>query len=280
MALVIEGALLSGCYRVGAMIGSGGMSVVHEARDLRLARSVALKFPIGNDARGLSERLFREARAAARVNHPAIVTVFAHESDEPSGLDYIVMERLYGEDLGTRLARSRSLLAAEVWELGCSIADVLMAVHDAGLVHRDLKPTNVFFATYPRRSDQLKLLDFGLVKQLDLPTLTHTGEALGTAAYMAPEQILDSKRVDPRSDFYALGVLLFECLSGALPHRTQTVEDLARRVLTETEPQLAVDDASAGLATIIRRCLRRSPADRYPNARALHDALRAAKPPG
>ena len=269
--------LLSGRYRLGRILGSGGMSVVYEAEDLRFARRVAVKLLKRPDSPELTERLFREARAAGRVNHPAIITVFEYGRDDENGLDYLVMELLEGEDLARRLARQVRLPLTTVLTLGLEIADGLAHAHDLGVVHRDLKPANVFLASRGRRVDEIKLLDFGLAKQLDLHTLTATGQAIGTAAYMAPEQIRGSKKVDARSDIYALGLLLWECATGAPPDRVETVEDLARRAMFEEEPAILESsrETPEAFRAIVRRCLRRRASERYPDARSVCSALLA-----
>jgi eukaryotic-like serine/threonine-protein kinase len=280
MSADIEGALIAGRYRVGAVIGSGAMSIVREAIDLRLSRRVALKLIQHGPSLELAERLFREAKAAARANHPAIVTVFGYGTDHDTGLHYLAMERLLGEDLATRLLRSGRLPLPDALRIGADVADALASVHEAGVVHRDLKPANVFLASYGRRVDEVKLLDFGVARQFDLQTLTATGEIVGTLAYMAPEQLMDPKRVDPRSDIYALGVMMFESLVGRLPYTATGLGELAQRVMTEDgpRPESIEVELPPDVVQLLIRCLRRLPRDRFASARALCDAMSAALP--
>jgi serine/threonine protein kinase len=278
----LTGRLLAGRYRVGASIGSGAMSVVYEAHDLRLSRQVALKFIRGTHSAERSERLFREAKAAARANHPAVITVYGYGTDDDTGLDYLVMERLVGEDLATRLAAQQRLPSELVVRLGIELADAVAHVHDAGVVHRDLKPANVFLAHRGLRRDELKLLDFGVAHQLDLHTLTITGEVVGTLAYMAPEQLLGVKRADPSFDIYALGVIFYELLSGSLPGQAASLADVAQRAGDPSDTDLIPLQpyAAPALIEIIGSCLQNDARRRLATARNLCDALQALEPHG
>ncbi len=275
----MEGMLLDGRYRVGARIGSGGMSVVHQAEDLRLSRKIALKLIGGTSSDALVERLFREARAASRADHPAVVTVFAYGTDSATGVHYLAMERLEGEDLASRIARERPLPVEFVLRLGTEIADALAAVHATGVVHRDLKPSNVFLATRGMRVDDVKLLDFGIAKQLDLQTLTTPGQVIGTIAYMAPEQLLDAKKVDNRSDLYALGAVLFECLVGEPPFKGNSITEITTKILYDEPDRISAfrSDLPADAVAIIERCMSRRMRDRYATALQVQEALLAAR---
>jgi serine/threonine-protein kinase len=271
----LEGLLLDGRYRVGPRIGSGGMSVVHEAEDLRLSRKLAIKLLKGESSDEVVERLFREARAAARANHAAVVTVFGYGTDAPTGLHYLAMERLQGEDLAARIAKQGSLPIQLVLRLGIDIADALAAVHATGVVHRDLKPSNVFLARRGVHVDDVKLLDFGVAKQVDLHTLTAPGEVIGTLLYMAPEQLADPKHVDARSDLYALGALLYECLSARAPFEDVNLAELATRILYGDPADVTSfrSDIPPALAAIVHKCLARRARDRYPTALRVRDTL-------
>jgi serine/threonine-protein kinase len=275
----MEGLLIDGRYRVGTKIGSGGMSVVHQAEDLRLARRIALKLIEGSSSDALVERLFREARAASRADHPAVVTVFAYGTDAATGLHYLAMERLDGEDLSTRIARERPLPIEFVPRNGIEVADALAAVHATGVVHRDLKPSNVFLARRGLRVDDIKLLDFGVAKQLDLQTLTTPGQVIGTLAYMAPEQLLDAKRVDSRSDLYALGIVLFECACGEPPFQGKSITEVTTRILYDEPPtpRALRADVPEALGAIIERCMSRRMRDRYASALQVRQALLEAR---
>lgn len=274
----LQGVLLGGRYNLGHELGRGGMSVVYAAEDLRLLRAVAVKVLRGSTSSALAERLFREARAAARADHPAIVTVFGYGTDETTGVDYIVLERLRGSDLASRIAEQGPLTNEFVRRIGVEVADALSAVHATGVVHRDLKPANIFLAQRGMRVDEVKLLDFGTAKQFDLHTLTEQGEVVGTLAYMPPEQLRDSLRIDARVDLYALGVTMYQCLAGQLPFLSSNVAALALDVLrgsTVLPLARARSDAAPALIAIVERCMQRSPADRYQTAAELRDALLA-----
>lgn len=275
MSGTLEDALINGRYRIGAVIGRGGMSIVYEAEDLRLARRVALKVMRGDDCGVAAERLFREAKAAARAEHPAVITVFAYGSDESLGIDYLVMERLQGEDLATRIERNGALASERVVELGIQVADALAHVHEAGVLHRDLKPANVFLASRGVRTDEIKLLDFGVAKHQDMMTLTAPGQMLGTLRYMAPEQISNPAAVDARCDVYGLGVTLYECCCAQLPYAHGTALELAGRIVTGDATPLAQrrSDVPGPLCSLIERCMALRPSERFGSARALCDAL-------
>jgi len=277
----LQGVLLDGRYRLGDELGRGGMSVVYAADDLRLTRAVAVKVIRGPSSSTLIERLFREARAAARADHPAIVTVFSYGTDESTGVEYLVLERLRWSDLATRMAEVGPLPIELVLRVGAEVADALAAVHATGVVHRDLKPANIFLSRRGMRVDEVKLLDFGTAKQLDLQTLTDPGEVLGTLAYMPPEQMRDSQRIDARVDFYALGVTLYQGLAGRLPFEGPTAAALAANVLRggiALPLSRARPDAPGALVTVVERCMQRKPGERYQTARELCDALLACSP--
>jgi len=275
MAGSIEGRLIAGRYRIDKLIGSGAMSLVYAALDLRLSRQVAIKFMRPTHSAELTERLFREAKTAARANHPAVVTVFNYGTDLDTQLNYIVMELLRGEDLATRLERETRLPVEAVLRIGSEIADVLAHLHQIRVIHRDLKPANIFLVQRGLRGEECKLLDFGVARELDLQSLTASGEVIGTLAYMAPEQIDSASQVDARSDIYALGVVLFECLVGERPYRAASIAEHASLVLTSKAPMLDERSAMlpAPLMQVVMRCLQREPSARFASARELCDAL-------
>jgi eukaryotic-like serine/threonine-protein kinase len=272
-----EGTLLDGRYRLQGLLGSGGMGQVYEGEDMRLGRRVAVKVMHDDDDDSLAERLFREARAAARADHPAVVTTYGYGTDADLSVSYVVMERLRGQTLAQRLQEAGPLPVASVVRLGVELADVLAGVHAAGVIHRDLKPSNVFLATRGLRRDELKLLDFGVAKQLDLHSLTITGQVYGTPTYMAPEQLADSKRVDARSDLYSAGVVLFEALAGRPPFRASNAAVRIAEILAGETPDLRTlrPETPLRLREVVERCMQRAARDRYPDARALCDALSA-----
>lgn len=270
------GAVLDGRYVLHATLGHGGMGCVYEGEDLRLGRRVAIKLVhTSSDDQTMGERLFREARAAARADHPAVVTAYAYGTDPDYGLEYFVMERLIGETLGERIARVGPLPVPFVLRLALDTTDALIAIHGAGVIHRDLKPSNVFLASRGRRVDEIKLLDFGLAKQMNLQTLTATGQVYGTPQYMAPEQLSDAKHLDERCDIYALGVMMFECLAGALPFSAQSPIVVAVEAVYGAQHDVRTRrlDVPEKLAEIIGRCMMKDRSRRFSDARSLYAAL-------
>ena len=271
-----------GNYHVLEEIGRGGMGVVYAAEDQRLRRTVALKALTPEYTRDpiRRERLTREARAAAALSHPAIATIFALE--EIDGELYIVSELVRGRTLRDELGDG-PLPPAQLLPVLIAIATALAAAHERGIVHRDLKPENII-----RRVDgQIKVLDFGLARsqsRRNAPAstrLTEVGSALGTPGYMAPEQ-LSGAEVDARADVFAFGVLAWELATGEHPFGTDPASVLAR--MTELIEGRTTGLSRAlplpGLDRIVRRCMRATPAERYPNGDVLVADLRALEESG
>ena len=259
-------------YRVLERIGAGGMGVVYRAEDERLPREVAIKvLPAGALADpGVRARFHREAVALARLSHPAIATLF--EYDRADDLDFLVMEYVPGETLEQRLARG-PLAEEQATALALQIAGALAAAHEQGVVHRDLKPGNVVVT--PR--GQVKVLDFGVAKFVggaapEDVTVRTTGApgVVGTLAYMAPEQLLESG-VDARTDLYALGVVLYRMTTGRLPFEGLPPLALVNRILNEppAAPRTLRAQLSPALEALILRCLEKEPARRPGSAAAL-----------
>jgi eukaryotic-like serine/threonine-protein kinase len=270
-------------YRGLRKIGSGGMGVVYKAEDTLLGRFVALKFlpdHLANDG-AMLERFRREARAASSLNHPNICTI--HEIAEEGGRTFIAMEFLEGETLKQSI-QAGPLAIDRVFAIAVDITDALEAAHDKGIIHRDIKPANIFI-TKRRRA---KVLDFGLAKMapvnelavagVDLERQHFTdglGAALGTAAYMSPEQAL-AKQVDTRTDLFSFGILLYEMCTSRADLSGDTTGEVLISIVQQTQitPVQLNPDIPAGLATIIDRCLNKDPERRYQHASDIRADLR------
>jgi serine/threonine-protein kinase len=262
-----------GRYAIQRKLGEGGMGVVYAARDDRLERTVALKTlrPLADDETA-QQRLWREARAAASVNHPNICQIY--EIGEDAGRLFIAMELLEGEALAERLRRG-PLSTSETVPIGLGILAALSALHARGIVHRDLKPSNVFLTGHG-----VKLLDFGLARpELNgsvSPSggLTRSGVVMGTPAYMAPEQ-LAGQPVDTRTDLFAAGTLLFEMLAGRPAFGGRTVVEVFHATLYEQPPALTGSATIAAVDRLIRRAMAKRPEERPGSADAMAEELRA-----
>jgi eukaryotic-like serine/threonine-protein kinase len=221
--------LLDGRYRLGELLGTGGVAEVYRAQDERLARGVAVKLFRGDVADQL-HRHEDEMRTLARLNHPSLVTVFDAGADELTQRPYLVMELIEGSTLSDQL-RLGALSPARVSEVGTAVADALAYVHGQGLVHRDVKPANVMVSTGGR----VYLADFGIARLVDSVHLTQAGDVLGTPAYFAPEQIA-GEPVGPPADVYALGLVLLECMTGRREYDGGSLEAAMARL--NRQPQL------------------------------------------
>ena len=262
-----------GRYRISHTLGEGGMGVVYAAHDQRLERAVAIKrIRASSSADTMSERLLREARAAASINHPNVCQVY-ELAEDGQGL-YLVMELLTGESLAARIGRAQVELA-EALQITLGILAALEALHGRGIVHRDLKPSNVFLTTHG-----IKLLDFGLarplVEQLKAdPGLTAPGTILGTPRYMPPEQ-WDGEAIVPASDLFAVGAILFEMLAGKPAFTGETIIELYRNIALGQPPALAGGPEVMAADRIIQQALAKRPADRYPDAATMAREVRGA----
>ena len=255
------------------------MGVVLEALDEQLGRNVAVKL-LHLDAElapGAVERLEREAKAAARLGHPNIVRVL----DVSRGADeaFLVMEQLTGETLDERIAREGRTSPLFALRIHLQLLDAIGAAHAQGVLHRDVKPSNVFVTRLADGTELVKLLDFGLAFLLEEPNakkLTATGIVMGTPAYMAPERVRGAE-VDVRSDLYSVGVSLYECLAGELPFDAEDPMVLRGKILMERTPSVrdARPEVGVALAEVLSRALARDPAERFQTAASMADALRA-----
>src|SRR5207249_2705060 len=276
-------------YRIEGVLGQGGMGVVYRAHDLKLQRPVALKI-LPTELTGDPERRKRfllEARAAARISHPAIAQVY--DVDEHDGTIFIAMELVEGKTVQDVIG-SRELDLLGAIDITLQVASGLAKAHDAGIVHRDIKPANVIQTP----DGHVKILDFGLAKLLDpetttlvpaggahdFSTLTQTqiGAVKGTPAYMSPEQVKGVK-ADARSDLFSLGVMLFEMATGEVPFRRPTPVETMHALAFDDTPSMNSlrPNLPADLERIVSRCLKKRPEDRYSNARALIEDLRVLR---
>ena len=282
-----QGALLGGRYRLVRLIGRGGMGSVYEATQEDLRRRVAVKLldpRLASDPAHI-ERFRREALSAAKLGHPNIVTVtdFQWTAGEPP---FLVMEYLSGESLGTLIERSGALPPARVALIAAQVLDALGAAHAAGMIHRDVKPDNVFLTSMSGVDDVAKVLDFGIAQGSapDAAQLTASGAMVGTPAYMSPEQTRGVS-VDLRADIYAVGALMYHALTGELPFRGPTVPAVIVAIATTPTPSVSAtrSDVPHDLSAVVLRAMSKEPSHRFASATEMRAALapwvsRAAAP--
>src|SRR6478609_5043533 len=267
------GTVLSGRYRLEAKLGSGGMSTVYLARDTTLDRQVAVKVMHRemSEQEDQLERFRQEARAVAKISHPNVVSVI--DAAEDSGHPYIVFEYVEGETLKQRVSRVGALDIQEALAYAIEIARGLSIAHGRNMVHRDIKPQNVLIDDEGRA----KLTDFGISRQLEQAGMTATGRVLGTTDYVAPEQAM-GHGVDPRSDIYSLGVVLYEMLIGQVPFHADSQVGVAMKHVNEELPdvQQRRPEISAAAALVVERATAKDPAQRYQAVGEMIDDLATA----
>lgn len=265
----LVGQRLGETYRVERVIGSGGMSKVYVAEHERLGRSYAVKVlrPALASHTEVTSRFLREARTVASLRHPGIVDVVdcAESSD---GLHYMVMELLVGESLGALLAREGMLEVGRAIEIAKQTAQALQAAHGAGVVHRDIKPDNIFISRTHDGQEQVKVLDFGIARLAGTVRMTQQGEVLGTPQYSSPEQARGDSELDHRSDIYSLGATLFHAVCGKPPFDAETsVATLIQHLTTPPPPPRSLrPELSRTLEKLILRMLEKSPSNRVQGA--------------
>jgi len=260
-------------YQLEAEIGRGGMSVVYRARDRRLNRAVAIKVlppELAHDP-AIRTRFMREAQTSAQLAHAHIVSIY--DVGERDGLAYIIMAMVSGGNLAMLLTAEPRQPIDEVRRLLAEVADALAYAHLRGVIHRDIKPDNILL---DESSGRAMVTDFGIARAIEASTrLTVTGIAVGTPAYMSPEQAVGDREIDGRSDIYSLGVLGYQMLTGRLPFSASNSMALLLKHVSEPPPPVAELRAEAprALREAIERALAKSPEDRWPTAAAMRDAL-------
>jgi len=271
-----------GRYQILERVGKGGMGVLYRGIDSVLDREVAIKVMLvdfSDDTEQMRPRFYREAQAAAKLQHSNIVTIF--EFAEDHNTPYIVMEFLRGTPLDARMASPLPLTLDDKLNIVAQLCSALNYAHEQGVVHRDIKPANLFVLP----DGTVKLLDFGVAK-LTTSTLTRQGDILGSVSYMSPEQVSGSESLDGRSDIFSAGVMLYELIAGRKPFQGDTPTATIVKILREDPPPL--ESFAAGipprLVAAVRRALAKEPADRYPTAgefaRELQMIRRNLQPPG
>ncbi len=265
-----------GRYEVERELGRGAMGVVYLGQDPKIARQVAIKtFSYaqfdGTELKELKDRFFREAEAAGRLNHPAIVTVY--DVGEEADLAFIAMDYAEGRPLSVYGKAGQLLRLPVVLEVLAQVAEALDYAHRQKIVHRDIKPGNII---YDARSGDVKITDFGIAKIAD-DSRTKTGNVMGSPLYMSPEQ-LKGQKVTGRSDIYSLGVTLYRLVSGATPFNADTLANLTYQILNKRPRSVREYNADLpdGVVRLINKAIQRDPAKRFASAGAMADALRRA----
>ncbi|MBX7195316.1 MAG: protein kinase [Sandaracinaceae bacterium] len=271
-------------YKIVGLLGEGGMGAVYEALDESLDRHVAIKTLLSEVAQDPEsrKRFFREGKAAAKLRHPHVVEVYGVGIEDE--IPYLVMELLDGESLAALLDREKKLRPERVIDILVPVMSALVVAHQEGVIHRDLKPDNIFLQKTRAKTVVPKLLDFGISKVTGAHNsrITHTSALMGTPYYMAPEQARGAKEVDPKIDQWAMGVILYESLAGERPIQGETVLEILHRIATmPLKPlEVAAPELSPELAAVIMRALDRDPQRRWPSIAALGHELLAFASPG
>src|SRR5579863_4790493 len=269
------GRVLGGRYRILRVLGEGGMGAVYQARDTELDRVIALKVirpELAGDP-AILQRFKQELILARHITHKNVIRIF--DLGEADGIKFITMEYVDGEDLRTLLRHRGKLDPDDAVDTAVQICRALDAAHTEGVIHRDLKPQNVMRDTQGR----IVVMDFGLARSLEFNGVTQTGALVGTLEYMSPEQALGGQ-LDQRSDLFAVGLILFEMLTGKVPYKADTaIASLMRRTqeraasASDADPSVPLD-----LSQIVGKCLERTPKDRYGSAHELLRELEAWRP--
>lgn len=275
----LNGVLLDGRYQIDRMLGIGGTGIVFDAVRLSDCEPVVIKTLRMRyaDNPELARRLLREAEVAERVAHPGVAPVIDH-GYLPDASPYIVQKRLHGDSLAQLLRRYGSLPISETAAIALRVSSILHHVHAAGYVHRDVKPEHILLDRTADGSLLVQLLDFGIcasTRATEQEKKAERGRVFGTPSYASPEQAYGDPNIDGRADIFGLGVVVFECLTGRLPHRARTVNALLKRIIREDAPRvgLLVTQVGPDLDGLVARAIARVPAARFPSARAFGRAL-------
>jgi serine/threonine-protein kinase len=279
LARIPVGRLIAGKYRLDRLIGKGGMGAVYAGQHELLGQAVAIKLlSDGSREPAAGARFLNEARAAARIPSDHVVRVVDVGVDE--GRPYLVMEYLEGEDLARVLYGRGPLPEKEAVDYVLQAVEALAQAHALGIIHRDLKPSNLFLAKRPDGSRLVKVLDFGIAKAFGSAVSTQhaavtTQGLIGSPAYMAPEYVRSAKSIDTRADIWAIGVILYELLSGSVPFRGDNPGEVLAAILETTPAPLASlrGGLSPGLVAVVMKCLARKPEERYPELADVAEAL-------
>lgn len=275
----LRGTVLDGRYQLEGVIGTGGTGVVFDATRITDLEPVVIKTLRGRYASSpeLARRLLREVEVADRVAHPGVAPAIdqGYLSD---GSPYVVQKRLHGDSLAQLLRRYGSLPIAETATIALRVSSILHHVHAAGFVHRDVKPEHILLDRTADGALLVQLLDFGICASKtasEEEKNAERGRVFGTPSYASPEQAYGDPFVDARADIFGLGVVVFECLTGRLPHRARNVNALLRRIIREDAPRvgLLVPTVGRDLDGLVARAIARVPAARFPSARAFGRAL-------
>ncbi len=264
-----------GKYEIRRLLGAGGMGAVYEAHHTEIGKRVAIKVlaPELAAAPGARTRFLREAQLTSKINHPNIVDV--NDMGNEDGRAFIVMEFLDGEDLAQRLDRTGPMPVDQLVDIMLPVCSAVAEAHRVGITHRDLKPQNIFLATGPRGIEP-KVLDFGISKGNDTKASALTGTGMiGTPFYFAPEQILDARSAGPASDQYALGVILYECLTGRRPYEAENLFLVFQAIVDANAPPVGQlrPDLPGPLQQIVARAMHKAPTARFASASEMGRAL-------
>jgi len=276
---VTLGQILAGKYEVVEVIGIGGMGVVVAAKHMQLEQKVALKFlrPEAMQSKEAVERFLREAKNAVRLRSEHVAKVIDVGTLE-TGAPYMVMEFLEGADLSRVVQATGSITVEEAVHFVLQASEAIAEAHSLGIIHRDLKPQNLFVTRRVDGKPLVKVLDFGISKTMDTQSglsLTRTSSIMGSPLYMSPEQMRSTKNVDQRADIWALGVILYELLTGRVPFEAEAVPELCLKVVQDQpdSPKSLRPEIPEGLNLVVLKCLEKDPAMRFTNVAELAEAL-------